>query len=341
MKKHFKISELSQQTEEIYRNGQKRGEYVGFDCLKDIFSVMLGSTLYMYGSPFSGKTDLKEEILINLSTFYGWKHAVFSPETGTARDVAISLIEKVAQKDFHNEYSNKMSESEKTYAEQFVDEHFFIIDPGADGLTLKGFFREVSMIEQEEGIKIHTTSIDPWDDMEHIFSDFHDVSKDTDYLVKSLKFIRNEAVQNNRYNIITTHVRDQQLMNRDGFSFYPPPTPREVSGGQVWFRKGMTMVGIWRPPSGMSTGNEGEAHQWNEVHFIPHKQKPKGVAIPGKKPTHGVLYFDPKRHRYYENIDGENHFASKDQERLKPSFDFDDVRDPSTTNDKNPFDEFD
>jgi len=256
---------------------------------------MPGTTLYVYGAPFSGKTHIKYELLLNLSEFYGWKHAIFDPETGNSEDIIQLLTEMKVRKDFHGE--NRMSEHERLMAEEWLNDHFYIVEPGIEGLSLKGFYKEVQSIEQDLRIQIQTTSIDPWDDIEHDYSEFEE--RDDRYLTSALKYIRRNAKESGRYNIVITHVKDQQPITKDGQRYYPPPTPREIALGQSWFRKGMAMVGIWKPPVGLLDDN-GQPYEWNEIHLIPHKQKPKGVAIDGPKPAQGVLYWDPVSKRYYE-----------------------------------------
>ena len=94
---------------------------------------------------------------------------------------------------------------------------------------------------------------------------------------------------------IITHPRDQQIKERDGIRFYPPPTPRDYAGGQAWYRKGLGMICIWRPTKGLKD-DHGIEYQENETQVIIQKAKPRGV---GKKGTI-KLFFDLEKLRYYE-----------------------------------------
>jgi hypothetical protein len=72
------------------------------------------------------------------------------------------------------------------------------------------------------------------------------------------------------------------------------PTARDFAGGQVWFRKGLTVLIPWRPPVGL-TDNEGNIYEENEVHLKVAKSKPKGVS---KNGTY-KLYLDVQKYQYY------------------------------------------
>lgn len=299
MKLYSTIQESSSQVSKLFNEGRQRGYYVGFECLKDIFSIIPGTTLYLYGAPFSGKTHVKYEFLMYLTEAYKWKHAVFDPETGTKEDIIQHLIEIYTRKKFHG--PNKMSEAERMQAEMYLNDYFFIIDPGMEDMTIKKFYAECEKIEKEKKVKLNTTSIDPYDDLKEDAGEFNMNSTGADYLTEVLKYARRKAKEQSWYNIIVTHVRDQdKVKDRDsGIWYYPPPTPREIAKGQAWFRKGMAMVGIWRCPKGLCD-DEGRPFEWNQLYFIPHKQKPKGVAINGDKPPFASMFWDPETGRYFE-----------------------------------------
>lgn len=302
-----RVEEISGDITQLYHKGIERGEYLGFLSLKDIMSFRLGYPVYGCGAPFSGKTEFMFEILINLSKLKGWKHAIFTPETGTAQEVASELIKKVVQKDFFNTYGNQMSEAERMEAEMWVNEHFWIIDED-ESPEFYSLFTMVEDYERLNGIKFQTLLIDPFNECKH---EKHG-KRDDEYLDEALTFVRINGQKNKRCNIILTHARDQQaeFFDYDGIKtkYYPAPTAREWANGQVWFRKGFLMFAVWRPPLGMVVG--GEQVQSNETHIILQKQKPKGIAIASPdRPDRARLYFDWKKHRYYELVKDQRSFA--------------------------------
>lgn len=299
------MSELQPEIDKIYQSGIVKGAYIGFQSLANLYSIKLGCTTYVMGSPYSGKTEFWFEILINLSVFYGWKHVIFTPETGSKEEVAAELLSKCLKKPFYN-YNGRMTESEKYKELAWLDEHFYIIDPSDNSLTPEDFFKTVDEIEKTYKVKINTTTLDPYNELKH---EIKDTRQDL-YIEELLGLVRRNARAKNRHNCIITHAADQQPITQDGITYYPAPTPRQYAGGQAWFRKGMGMLAVWRPPSGLRSA-DGTEYQKNEVHIIVQKSKPKGV---GERGT-AVLYFDLYKNRYYELLDGITPSYAKEQEK--------------------------
>lgn len=291
MKSWKKIQSLDLIAEQ--KRGLVGGAYCGFEALDPLYSVKIGCTSYIYGSPYHGKTELWFEILMNLSEIHGMRHVLWTPETGTAEQVAAELIRKRIRADFYKAKQNIIFE-----AQNWLDEHFIIIDEDGETFTLDEFYALVDEVEAKTG-KIHTTTVDPWNEFYHSFHDYS--GREDKYLEVKLGWVRLNARAKMRHNCIITHVRDQEKREREGISFYPAATPREIAGGQAWFRKGEAMMCVWRPPF-----IEGE-YQKNEAKILVHKAKPKGIGNTGEC----SLYYDPERYRYYELIDGAKRYAGK------------------------------
>ncbi len=276
------------------------------------------------GSPTSGKTELWFEFLINMSEFYGWKHVIYTPETGTKDEIVAELASKFLQKPFYKNYPGHMSESEKYKATQWLNEYFFIIDPADKGISIVDFYDEVEKIEKDLKIKIHTTTIDPFNEIAHDMTGSN--GRQDLYVENMLGLCRRNAAKYTRHNCIITHCADQQSITENGITYYPAPTARQYAGGQAWYRKGLAMLGVWRPPVGLEE-KDGTPFEDNEVHVIIQKSKPKGVGNKGR----AKLFFDIKKNRYYErSISGSTQYAnkheiiapSKPSEGIKPNLDF-------------------
>lgn len=314
-----RIRDVQKDVDALYTTGLVKGAEIGFKCVSDFYSIKLGATTYVMASPTGGKTEFWFEVLINLSESKGWKHVIYSPETGSVAEIVAELISKYLKKPFYN-YENRLTEQEKYKALAWLDEYFYIIDPVDEAMTPEQFFEEVDRIEKDLGVKIHTTTIDPYNELKNNHEKFG--GRQDLYVEEFLGFVRRNARQFNRHNCIITHAADQQLTTSNGVSFYPPPTARQYSGGQAWFRKGLGMIALWRPPYGLNDDN-GIPYEENEVHIIIQKAKPKGI---GKK---GVvkLYFDINKNRYYEKDSFGNIMYANEKKRetvLTPNFNFND-----------------
>lgn len=298
------LNEIQQDLNNLREKGFQRGKSIGWDFDLLPYTVKLGSTTYIAASPGSGKTEIIKEIQINLSCLHNWNHVVFTPETGSIEEVYAEYCHSFVGKPYLKG-KNHMDEAEKTHAEMFIDSHFIIVDPIDKDLNVKDFYKMITDIENDWDKTVHTTVLDPWNELEEVYLP-QDLGREDKYVSRVLGDIRKNARATNRHHFIVTHVRDQQLITREGVSYYPMPHAREFAGGQSWFRKANTMIIPWRPPYGLSD-NDGKPYTANELHFRIAKSKPKGVSRNGTY----VLYLDTDRYQYYMEKDGERIYADR------------------------------
>jgi hypothetical protein len=207
-----------------------------------------------------------------------------------------------------------MTQGEQVTAEMFVNQHFVVIDPIEEDLTIEKFYDLVDEIERKEDITIHTTTIDPWNELTEEFK-HSDLGREDKYLSRILNLVRKNARKTGRHNCIINHVRDQHMISSKtvvgtDISYFPIPTARDFAGGQVWFRKGLSVLIPWRPPLGLADSN-GVGAELNEVHLKVAKSKPKGVS------KNGVykLYLDIEKYQYYMlDGNGKRIYANRNRE---------------------------
>lgn len=291
-----RLEELSSELFTLKHEKNTRGKSVGWDWALLPYTVKEGCTTYIGAAPASGKTELWFEFLINLSCLHGWNHVIFSPETGSAAEIYAELCFKYIGKPYVNG-ENSMTAAEQTKAEYFVNNHFIVIDPIDEDLTLHQFYEMIDKIEQKHEITIHTTTIDPWNELTEEYK-HEDLGREDKYLSRILGLARKNARKTNRHNCIINHVRDQPMVNAKtiagtDISYFPIPSARDFAGGQVWFRKGLSVLIPWRPPKDLLI--DGRSAEENEVHLKVAKSKPKGVS---KNGTY-KLYLDVEKYQYY------------------------------------------
>lgn len=311
---YFKPNEFRKGIENLYEHGIQRGVYCGFEKLHEHYTMKMGGTTFVYSAPFTGKTEFWFEILINLSELYGYKHVIYSPESGDKENIIADLISKAARKPFYRQHEGYMDEKELYRYMDWVNEYFVIIDPKDKDISIEDFFTACDILEKDYQIKINTTLIDPFNELKHEFG--ADGRQDL-YIENKLGLCRRNAIYHNRHNVIITHCADQDAVkskniNGEEVWYYPPANPRRVAGGQAWFRKAMMMICMWRPPVDVIDPATGTPFIENEVHIIIQKYKPKGT---GKK---GLvkLYFDQQNNRYYELIGNQKRYAGKQGQGL-------------------------
>ena len=290
-----KLENVQKELNHYREVGVQRGYSVGFDWELLPLTIKPASTTYIGAAPHVGKTEFTFDLLINLSCIHGWKHCIYSPETGEPYEIFAELCMKYIGKDFINS-NYGMDEVERMEAENFIAEHFYIIDPQDKDLTITNFYKIVDEIEEVEDVKFNTTLIDPWNELTEEYLP-EDLGREDKYLSRILGKVRKNARTTGRHNIIVNHVRDQAMQKlTNGTFYYPMPSPRDMAGGQVWYRKGMLMIMLWRPPVGWENPQTGIiTSESNELIVKIAKSKPKGVSENGLYTT----YYDFKRKTYY------------------------------------------
>lgn len=299
-----KLSDVKQNLETLYNVGIEMGKSVGWDWETFPYTVKLGSTTYMAGAPASGKSEFWFEILINLSCIHGWKHVIYSPETGSHVDIYSELMHKFIGKPYIKT-PRSMSEAEKLTAEKFIEKHFFVFDDQTE-MSAMEFYDHVETFEKENNITIQTTTVDPWNELKYDFKP-EDLGREDLFLSRTLGEVRKKAKATNKHHCIITHVRDQKIeKNKDGVWFYPFPTARDLAGGQTWFRKGMSIILFQRYAENFML--DGVPFEKNEVHVKIAKTKPKGTS---KNGTY-KFFLNLHSYRYYaKDIVGRSIYANR------------------------------
>ena len=293
-KVYYTIEDVWEDVDKKWHDGIGRGYTCGLQAIDDLYRMYPGFYTTFYGPAFSGKSQLWHHYLYYLSCRYGLRHAIFSPETGDKLDVFAELIEIHAQQDFYDKGFGKMTPETLDEAKRFIGAHFVVIDPEEKEMDLDAMFDTCEIIERYYNTKLHTITIDPWNDLDHNMSE--DNGRDDLYLQRGLKKVRIKAKANQWHICLITHTRDQAMQkSEDGLGlYYPPATFREIAGGQAWSRRGFQMVSVWRPPPKMEKWKETQL-KGNEVLWIQQKFKPKYAGSVGE----AVLLYDAKNKRYY------------------------------------------
>lgn len=304
-KTNFKLSDVKDDLYSLRTNGVKRGEWVGLPTLSEYYSMKRGSTTYIYAGAHAGKSQFTFEMIVNVAQYSGWKFAIYSPETGSPAEVFSELLWVYLRKPFLAFDEICATDEEVERAIEFIEEHFYIIDSGLDSLTIEGFYTAVERIEEEEGIKIDGAVVDPFTELT---TDVMSGQREDLAIGAVLTKVRKHSSEKNIHTIISVHTKYIASRVQDGITYIPKPTYNDIAGGQMWSRKGMMMISVWRCPMGVTDSN-GVPYEGNQVEITITKAKPK---IVGKLGT-VTLFYDRLSNRYYEQLnDGSKVFAHDD-----------------------------
>jgi len=210
-----KILDYTEQVMNHHKNGQARGKELGFHSLKELITFKPKYTTYILGFPRAGKTEIHLEILFNLTERYGDRHALMSPEIGGVEDVIAELISKHLKKNFFKSAANyAATEKEISQAMNYLSEYFYVLDNDDKDYDLDMFFEDCVKIEIDNKIKLNTTSIDPWNDLEENLDKYG--GREDKYLAASLRKVRYKAKKHDWHNFIVTHAKDMPSIELKG-----------------------------------------------------------------------------------------------------------------------------
>jgi len=294
----YPLNQVEDDLEEFYKKGHPRGYELGW---KDFdYSILPGATTYIMGHPHHGKSFFLFEMLIHLSQYYGLRHMIFSPENGAAHAVYAILIGMYKCKEFH-----KLTHDERADGKNFIGEHFIVIDPIDKKFPVDVF------LQQAEYEKVDTLTGDPFNEFDHDFRD--DYNRQDLYIERILTSIRKKCRATNLHIFILNHAQDGRKVERGNYRYLPKPMAVDHSGGKAWWKKGLGMLCVWRPPEGLE--ENGHQYRKNEVVIDVQKAKPKGVGTQGEY----YFFYDAEVNRYYmeDSFTGKRLYAGNQMRKIE------------------------
>ncbi len=219
-----------------YHHGIQRGIDIGFECLKNLYTVILGQLTIITGMPSHGKSQFMDSIAVNLAINNNFKLAVFSPENYPAEIHYQQLVEKITRKPFFSD--GRMSREEMLTACDVIDKHFFFIDALEEDINLDSILQAAQDLIDTKGI--NGLILDPWNEIE--LSKPKDLST-TEYIGACLRRCRKFARRNKIHVWIVVHPIKMQK-DKDGN--YPIPELYDCEGSAHWRNKADNGICVWR-----------------------------------------------------------------------------------------------
>jgi len=295
---------------DLHKNGNKQGVSTGFKTLDPYYTVRQSNTTIIYGRPTAGKTQFLFQLLVSLTSQFGYRHLVYSPESGSAEDIYAELIHCFTGKTFDKRFTNYISEAEIYSVQPFLQEYFTILDPSDErGVEFQEYIDIVK--ECKKDYKIDTSSIDNWNDIEHRLSDGGGLI--SEYLKQTLPKWNRLAKSLNIHNFMVAHARNPTIVA--GEQVPKAPRPDEIEGGSVWYAKAQNLICVDRDYEEIN----GSFQQSRTVTIDVKKVKPKIVGNKGAI----KLEFDIRKNAYSEVINGINTYIktpfSQEPEPFNPT----------------------
>jgi len=199
---------------------------IGLPGSSNYFKLSMGEWSVVSGIPNSGKSDILDQILCNLSMMYGFRCAMFSPESFPYEGHIKRIANKLKQKNCNNDDLNDVKD--------FIEDHFYWIKIDLENLTLKSILQAFKELVFQKGINVCV--IDPYNMLDH------SAQRDFTYVGKLLSQITQFCQQTKTHLFLVAHPRK---IESDGGQ-YKKPTLYDISGSADFFNKAYNGIIAYR-----------------------------------------------------------------------------------------------
>jgi twinkle protein len=220
----YEASDYLDRVISIFRGQGSKGYSSGLGALDDHYSIPMGFLTVVTGYPNHGKSELVDNIVLNLAEKYGMHTVLWSPENGPEIHVA-KLIEKIAKRPFFNpRHPNALKESEIGQYIGWISEHFaFIADSDEAEATIESILDRAEAAIMRYGSRILV--LDPYNQLVRPSSQEFETEWIRKLLIKLKKFAQNHDI----HVILVAHPRKPPA----GIKI-APPMGHDISSSAHW-----------------------------------------------------------------------------------------------------------
>jgi len=239
-----------QQFVDLYEKGQAKGASTGFVSLDKLIQIPTGMLNVVTGFPSSGKSDLVDQICINLAQSNNWKTVYCSFEKPPELHMA-QLAQKIVGKPFFDGPTPKMDEEERDFAFKWINEHFLFMDYRRDGPSeIEGILDVASAAVMRMGCRILV--IDPYN-----YINVSQSLRETDAISQMLTTVQLWAKEHDAHVFFVAHPTKISPDRRSEKKTVV--TGHDIAGSAAWFAKADLGISAWRHPRDETPP---EVHVW-------------------------------------------------------------------------------
>lgn len=253
-----------------FRNGDVlRGESTGYHVLDPFFRMTPGVMTTITGTPGSGKSEMMDQLHVNMAESHNWKTVLWSRENAAFVHVS-KLIEKRARKRFHQTMNNVMTDDEMELHLDWVNDHFTFLTHEEDA-SIDSILDRMSAAVLRHGVKL--AAIDPYNYVQKT-GDAREDLQVSEMLTKITDWTKNHEA----HCFLVAHPT--KLVTPGVI-----PNGNHISGGANFWNKTDFGVTIHRP----NDGHVAEFHVWK----VRHSWLGKIGKIDLAYDTKTASYYDP------------------------------------------------
>lgn len=192
-------------------------------------SFFPGYTTIITGIPGHGKSEVLDQILIQLSIDYNLRGGFFTPENWPTELHIVKLVEKLIGKS-----AFKCNQVELQNAKDFLSSRAFWIYP-EEGYQLETVLNKIRQAVLKHGIQWYV--IDPWNKLEH-------QDDSTNYVSRCLDLISNFNKKNGTHAFIVAHPT--KMKYNQEHEQYEVPGLYDISGSANFYNKADIGLSMYR-----------------------------------------------------------------------------------------------
>jgi len=221
-----------------YAKGNKFKSYsTGWGNLDKIFTMQPGSVNVIGGIPSAGKSEVVDQLIVNMVQNHGWRWLVYSPESYPACCHWGKLAEKITGKPLWG--TNHMEYDDMVKAMEIIQPNIKLILPDEEEKTVDDVLDAARLSLIRFGIK--GLLIDPFNSMDHIM---RSGENEHQYIGRFLSTIRNFARIHNLWIGVVCHP--VKMTKNETTGEYNIPTSYSLAGSSNWFNKADNILCVYR-----------------------------------------------------------------------------------------------
>jgi twinkle protein len=254
----FSIDDHWSALEHLLKNGFPKG-WKPRGTLGDHVQFFPGYTSVITGIPGHGKSEVLDQILLQLCLDYNLRGAYFTPENWPTEVHLLKLVEKMIGKTAWGNYDNDFLK-----VRGFFQDRIFWVYP-EEGYTLESILNKIRQAVLKHGINWYV--IDPWNKLEH-----HDDS--TNYVSRCLDTIATFNKKNGVHCFIVAHPTKMRMNESTGK--YEKPGLYDISGSANFYNKADLGFAMYKEEDCKNTLNvlKVKFKYWGKIGSIPYSWNP-------------------------------------------------------------------
>lgn len=208
----------------MHQFGLEKGVQITMGGLHQYFTFFPGDEIIITGESGSGKSNMVDQMLVELAVEHSWRTAYFTPENEVQYHL-LRMTEILIGKPFLPGEYNQMPKNELTDALTFLQEHAYYIMPKNGIHTIDMILELAESFVRRKGIT--ALVIDPWNTIAHVYLR---QETETNYIARELNRLKWWGRNHGVTVFIVAHPRKPDAMNSTR-----KPTLNDVAGS-VHFR---------------------------------------------------------------------------------------------------------